>query len=487
MKRRFNYRFILKTLGFLLIIEALFMLLTAFVAFYYKEIAGDSFLLASGITLASGIVFRLIGIETEEHFIGKREGFLLVTLTWIVLSAFGMIPYLHSGVISNITDAFFETISGFTTTGATILTDVSSVPNGFLFWRNITQWIGGIGIVVFALALLPMIGGNASFLYDAETTGIAHERFQPRVTQVAKRIWFIYIGLTLFFFLLLWAGPMAGFDAVCHAMTALACGGYSTQSDSIGFWDSAYIEYVMIFAMFVGGMNFTLLYFFFKGKPKRLLIDEEFKWYIAICVIVTIIIAGSLLINGNIAEIEKSFRISLFMVVSMVTSSGFVIPGFYDQGAFYMFISAILCLFCACAGSTSGGMKIVRLIVLSKNAMNQFKLQVHPNAILPVRINGNVVPIDMVTKVLAFIFLYLATLLVGVLVLSFSGMGFEESIGTSIACVSNIGTGLGEHIEDGHFADIPTFSKWFCGLLMLTGRLELFTVLSLFMPSFWKK
>lgn len=487
MKRKFNYRFILKTLGFLLIIEALFMLLTAMVAFHYKEVAGDSFLLASGITLVSGIVFRLLGIEHEEHYIGKREGFLLVTLTWIILSAFGMIPYMHSGVITDITDAFFENISGFTTTGATIIEDISDVPNAFLFWRNITQWIGGIGIVVFALALLPMIGGNASFLYDAETTGISHERFQPRVTQVAKRIWIIYIGLTAFIFLLLWAGPMNGFDAVCHAMTALACGGYSTQAESIGFWDSAYIEYIMIIAMFIGGTNFALLYFCINGKPKRLIADEEFKWYVGICLVVALIIAASLLYGGKIVGIEKSFRTSLFMVVSMVTSSGFVIPGFYSNGAFYMFICSILCLFCACAGSTSGGMKIVRLMVLAKNAKNQFKLQVHPNAILPVRINGGVIPFDMVTKVLAFIFLYLATLLVGVLVLSFSGMGFVESIGTAIACVSNIGTGIGTNIQDGLFAGIPTFSKWFCGFLMLVGRLELFTVLSLFMPAFWKK
>lgn len=487
MRRSFNYKFILKTLGYLLFIEALFMLITAIVGFYYNEAAGDSFLVASGITLIGGIIFRLLGIEHEKHHVGKREGFLLVSLTWVVLSFFGMTPYIHSGVMSNMTDAYFETISGFTTTGATILTDVSSIPKGFLFWRNITQWIGGIGIVVFALALLPAIGGNASFLYDVETTGITHERFRPRVTQVAKRIWAIYISLTFVFFLLLWAGPMTGFDAACHAMTALACGGYSTQSDSIGFWNSAYVEYIMIIAMFIGGTNFSLLYFALNGKPKKLIQDEEFRWYLGICLIVTLVLGFLLLFQDKIEGFEKAFRTSLFMVVSMVSSSGFVVPDFYNQGAFYMFISAILCLFCGCAGSTSGGMKVVRLIVMSKNALNQFKQQVHPNAILPLRINDKVVPVDVVTKVLAFIFLYLGTLLVGVLVLSLSGMGFEESIGTSIACVSNIGTGLGQHIEDGHFADIPAFSKWFCGFLMLTGRLELFAVLSLFMPSFWKK
>lgn len=483
----FNYRFILKTIGFLLIIESLFMLLSAIVSFYYHEKSGDAFLMAASITIGTGIILRLVGIEPYARAIGKRESFFVVALTWVILSAFGMLPYYLSGVIPDISNAYFETMSGFTTTGSTIITDVESVPKGLLFWRNLTQWIGGIGIVVFALALLPMIGGNASFLYDAEATGIVHERFRPRVTQVAKRLWVIYISLTGIVCLFLWAGPMNLFDSVCHAMSALSTGGYSTKQDGIAFWDSAYLEYVMIVAMFVGGINFSLLYFFFKGSPKRLLKDEEFRWYAGICVCFISVIALSLIFSGKIPYVEEAFRTSTFVVVSMITTTGFVEPGYIHWGSFYIFATTLLMLFCACAGSTSGGMKMVRLVVLVKNALNEFKLQVHPNAILPVRLNGSVVSMEIVTKILAFIFLYLGILIISFLVLSFSGLDFEESIGAAVSCMGNVGTGLGESAITGHFAEIPTFSKWYLCFLMLTGRLELFTVLSLFMPAFWKR
>lgn len=486
-RRKFNYRFVMKTIGFILIIESLFMMFSAIISFYWHEWSADSMLLSSAITFFSGIFIRLVGTDDYDHPIGKRESFLTVTLTWVALSAFGTLPFYISGAIPDISNAFFETMSGFTTTGATILTNIDEMPRGLLFWRSITQWVGGIGIIVFALAILPIVGGNASVLYDAESTGIVRDRFRPRITQVAKRLWMTYIFVTGVLAILLWLGPMDFFDSVCHALTTMSTGGYSTKQASIAYWNSPYIEYVLSIFMFIGGVNFSLIFFMLKGVPKKLLKDEEFRWYGVICLFFTIAIAVGLFISGQIGNMEESFRISLFQVVSTITTTGFSSASYMGWGAFYIFMICILMLFCACAGSTSGGVKIVRIIVLFKNAINEFKRQVHPNAVLPVRLNGQVIPIDIVTKVLAFLFLYIGILIFSFIVLSVSGMNFEESIGAAISCMGNVGPGLGEMGYSGHFDSVPTFSKWYLSFIMLTGRLELFTVLSLFMPAFWRK
>jgi trk system potassium uptake protein TrkH len=483
----FNFRFVLKALGFLLLIESLFMMTAAIVAFYYHDSSGDAILASCAITLVCGMVLRLIGFQEYERPIGKRESFLLVALTWVVLSAFGMLPYYLSGVLPDVSNAFFETMSGFTTTGSSTITNVDMAPRGILFWRSLTQWIGGIGISVFALALLPILGGNASFLYDAETTGITHDRFRPRVTQVAKRLWATYLLITGILAVLLYIGPMDMFDSVCHAMATLSTGGYSTKQASIAYWDSPYLEYVISLFMFIGGVNFSLIYFAFQGRPQKMFKDEEFRWYFFIALSFVALVAVCLFFSGTISDVEKSFRTSLFQIVTLMTTTGFYTADYTDWGAFYSLVACLLMLFCACAGSTSGGIKIVRLIILCKNALNEFKLQVHPNAILPVRLNDTVVPVEVVTKMLAFMFLYLAILVFSFLVLSFTGMGFEETVGSAVSCMGNVGPGLGSLSPRGHFADIPDFSKWYLSFLMLTGRLELFTVLSLFMPAFWRR
>lgn len=482
----FNYRFVLKTIGFLLITESLFMMAATVVSYYSHEIAGDAILISSTITFFAGAFLRLAGTEDYTKPIGKRESFLMVAMSWIILSAFGMLPFYFSGAIPSISNAYFETISGFTATGATILTDIESMPKGLLFWRSITQWMGGLGIVVFVATILPM-GGNASVLYDAEVTGIGYDHFRPRISQIAKRLWIVYIFLTCILIFLLWLGPMNIFDSVCHAFTTISTAGFSTKQDSIAHWDSAYIEYVITLFMFIGGINFPLIYFFMKGDLKKLLKNEEFRWYVLIIVVFVSIIAIGLYSSGKIEGVERTFRTSLFQVVSMLTTTCFSTENFMNWGAFYQFVVVIFMLFGACAGSTAGGIKIVRIIILFKNSINEFKRQVHPNAILPIRLNERVISIDIVTKVLAFIFLYLGILIVSCLLLSLSGMGFENSLGAAISCIGNVGGGLAEIGHNGHFSDVPTASKWYLCFLMLTGRLELFTVLSLFMPAFWKR
>ncbi len=484
--RNFNFRFVLKTIGFLLIIESVLLMLSAVVSFYYHENAsGDAFLISASVTLVTGMMLRLLGVEVREKRISKREGFLVVTLSWVVMSAFGMLPFYLSGVIPSFSDAYFETMSGFTTTGCTIIPDVDSVPLGLLFWRSLTQWVGGLGIIVFALAVLPIIGGNASFLYDAETTGIVHDRFRPRITQIAKRLLVTYVLLTLLVVFLLWLGPMNLFDSVCHALATISTGGFSTKQASIAYWNSSYTEYVVAIFMLIGGINFSLLYFLFNGKFRKILEDEEIRWYVGIYLVFTVIIFGGLYTSGKIDTGEGAFRTSMFQVVSAITTTGFSTANFTDWGPFYAFLIYALMLVCACAGSTSGGIKVIRIVVLIKNAVNEFKRQVHPNAILPVRINKHVLPVDVVTKILAFIFLYLVILFISFLVLSFTGVGFEDSITASVSCMGNVGLGSIGNAND--FANLTDIAKWFLSFLMLTGRLELFTVLSLFMPAFWKK
>lgn len=462
-------------------------MIASLLSLYWGEACSDAILISAGVTFLAGLLLNVLGTEEYEESVGKRESFFVVALSWTLMSAFGMLPYYLSGEISNISDAYFETMSGFSSTGATILEDIEAMPRGLLFWRSLTQWIGGVGIIVFALVLLPMVGGNASVLYEAEATGIVRQRFRPRIGQMAKRLFLSYLLLTVILMVLLWLGPMNLFDAVCHGLTGISTGGFSTKQDSIGYWDSAYVECVLGVFMFVGGVNFALIYYLLQGMANKLVKDEEFKWYVAICGIFIFVIGATLFISGTMSNVGDAFRTSFFHVISTITTTSFTTQDYTGWGSFYIFAFSLLMPFCACAGSTSGGMKIVRLIVLCKNAINEFKRQVHPSAVLPIRLNGNVVSTDVVTKILAFTFLYFSIIAFSLLVFSLSGMNFIESLGSSISCISNIGIAFdGQGMTTG-FADAPTFSKWYMCLLMLTGRLEIFTVLSLFIPGFWKK
>ena len=427
-----NVRFIVKMLGVMFILETFFMLAATVVAFLYRGSDVYPLLISSGILFGTGFLFYSMGFKANEHSAGRREGMLIVTLTWILFSLFGMLPFYIGGYIDNVTDAFFETMSGFTTTGSTILTNIEALPKGILFWRSLTQWQGGIGMVVFTVALMPIFGGGASQMFDAETPGITHERFRPRITQVAKRLWGVYVFLTLFLVGLLWAGPMNLYDAVNHAFTAISTGGYSTKNASIAYWNSSYIEYVITIFMFIGATNMTLVYFCFNGNVKKLIKDEEFR-------------------------------------------------------PFFWFIALILMFICGCAGSTCGGLKMGRFVILTKNLSNEFKKQTHPHAVIPVRMNGHVVSGDIVHRVLAFVFAYITLIVVSCLALSLDGMGFSEAIGAAVSAISNVGPGLGTLGPVSNFADVPTVSKWFLSFLMLTGRLEIFTVLTILVPGFWKQ
>lgn len=484
----FNWKFIFKVLGFIIVIESLFLFLSAGISAYYKEWDTPYLLISAGIALIPGILFILFGSKEKINFVGKREGFVAVSLTWLLFCIFGMVPYYISGAIPSLTDAFFETMSGLTTTGSSILTDVESMPKGLLFWRSLTQWLGGMGVIVFSLALLPLIGGGATQLFEAETTGVTQDKFRPRVAQISKRLWMIYAGLTIAVIILLNIGPMDTFDSICHGLTTISTGGYSTKSNSIAYWNSAYIENVIIIFMLIGSINFSLLYFCFKGKFKKVIKNEELQWFFLIVIIATIIISF-FIIKNNVFDknISTSIRDVLFQVVSTISTTGFMTNDFITWEPFYWVIFLILMVICGCAGSTSGGMKTIRIVILAKNTINEFYKQIHPKAVFPVRVSGIALPLEIVQRVVSFVFLFILIIILSWLILALSGMGFDEALGAAITAISNVGPGLGANGPSGNFAEIPVFAKWYMSFLMLVGRLEIFTILILFTPAFWKE
>ena len=457
-----NVRFIIKMLGLMFILETLFMLAATAVAFLYEGDDFYPFLQSSGIMFGTGVLFTLIGLRANEHTAGRREGMLTVTLTWALFSLLGMLPFYLGGYIDNVTDAYFETMSGFTTTGSTILADIEALPHGILFWRSLTQWQGGIGMIVFTVALMPIIGGGATHKLDAETPGITHERFRPRVTQVAKRLWGVYLFLTIVLIGLLWAGPMDLYDAVNHALTCISTGGYSTKNASIAYWNSDYVEYIITIFMFVGATNITLVYFFFNGKLKKVFTDEETRWFFWFVLIITAMSVAWIMYKGIVDDFGTAFRLAVFQVVSLVSTCGFVTVDYISWGPFFWLLALVLMVVCGCAGSTCGGLKMGRFVIHA--------------------VSG-----DIVHRVLAFAFAYIALIFVSCMVLMIDGMGFEETIGAAISSISNIGPGLGSLGPAGNYADVPTVSKWFLSFLMMVGRLEIFTVLTILLPGFWKQ
>lgn len=485
---RINFKLISRIFGILLLIESFFMLLSGGVALLYREHDLMAFIISTLATAATGglLIFKS---RTYENHIGKREGFFIVAFAWVLFSLFGMLPFLISGSIDSVTDSFFETMSGFTTTGATVLNNIDELPHGVLFWRSLMQWLGGMGIIVFTIAVLPMFSSGGLQLFNAEVPGLTHDKIRPRIQHTAKRLWAIYLLVTMICATCLWLGPMNMFDAICHAFTTVSTGGCSTKQASIAYWDSAYIEYVVSFFMFFSGTNFTLVYFLLTGKGDRFGKDEEFRWYVSIVLIFTLLFMAAFWFTGQATGLESTFRTSLFQVLTIITTTGFagINSNYVAWGPIFWVLTLMIMGLGASAGSTSGGIKVIRIMVLLKNTVNELYRQIHPKAIVPVRINKHVLSFDLVSKVLAFIFVYILLSIISILLLVILGLDFSTAIGSVITCIGNVGPGLGETGPAGNFAIVPPLGKWFLSFLMLVGRLELFTVLVLFTPGFWKK
>jgi len=481
-----NLRFIVKMLGMMLLLESFFLLSATGVAFWYGGDDRYPFLISSCIMLGTGFILWLIGRNASQMYTGRRESSLAVVLTWLMLTGLGMLPFIFGGYITDIADAFYETMSGFTTTGTSTIDNVEALPHGILFWRSLIQWQGGVGIIVFTVALLPIVGGGANQLFDAEMSGIMHEHFLPRITQIAKRFFGIYLLITLILTLLLWAGPMDFFDAVNHAMTTVSSGGYSTKNNGVEYWNSPYVYYIITFFMFVAASNFTLIYFLFKGNGSKIVKSEELRYLAAFIIVPALLMTGLLFYANSSADLEQVFRTTLFQVTALITTTGFVSADYSAWGSIFTMIALILMTVCGCAGSTAGGLKMGRFIILLKNTKNEFKKLTHPNAILPVRMSGQVIPEHIVQRVQTFAFIYLGLIIIGSAVLLIDGEKFEEAVGLAVSAIGNVGPALGQY-SNGITSELSDLAKWTLSFLMIVGRLEIFTVLALFLPGFWKR
>ncbi len=483
---RFNYKVILNILGILLVLNGCFMFLCIPFSLYYGE--GDlvAISMSAGITIVSGLILWLATRKNRSKELRKREGYLVVTAGWLTMSFFGSLPYVLSGSIPDLTNAFFETLSGYSTTGATILTDIESVHKGILFWRSLTQWIGGMGIIVLTVAILPILGIGGMQLFVAEAPGISPDKLQPRIKETAKRLWLIYLGLTGVETVLLWVGGMDFYDAINHGLTTMATGGFSTKNASIAHFASPFIQYVIIAFMFLAGTNFTMTYFGLHVNFRKVLRNEEFRYYLGFCLTISVVV-GVIIFGLGHDSFEKSMRDALFNVVSIITTTGYVTHDYTAWTSFLTLLFFIMMFFGASAGSTAGGVKIVRHIILIKNSILELKRQVHPAAVIPVRFNGKAVTQDITFNILAFIMIYISIFAFGSIIMGILGLDFMTAIGSVATCLGNIGPGVGTVGPVDNFAHLPSAGKWFLAFLMLLGRLELFTVLILFTPYFWRK
>lgn len=484
-------------MGLLLLCNGGFMLIAALFSLMYQDGVTLDIFLASITTIVTGVLF-MVATRKHKKEVQRKEGYIIVTFGWIVLSLSGMLPYLFTGAIPGVTNAFFETISGYTTTGASIVDDIEALPEGILLWRSLTHWIGGMGIIVLAIAILPLLGIGGMQLFAAEAPGPSAEKLHPRITDTAKRLWLIYVGYTAAETLLLSVAGMSFFDAINHSLSTLSTGGFSTKNASLAFWnDNPAIQYIVMFFMFLAGTNFVLSYFAFKGKVQRILKDEEFKYYISFILIFTIMVAAMIYTQANVPVSdyhpmvlgagESSWRHALFQVIAVITTTGFVTADFTSWTPFLTILFFGLFFLGGSAGSTAGGIKVMRHLLIIKNGLLEFKRTLHPNAIIPVRYNNKTIKEHIVYNIIAFFVLYMLLFIIGALVLGAMGIDFMSAIGGAASSLGNVGPALGSLNPLSNFNGLPDAGKWWCGFLMLAGRLELFTVLILLTPYFWKR
>ena len=482
-----NFRIISKIIGSLLFIEAFFMAWCVAISFSYAEDDGMAFLISMLITFGSAFIFLMMG-RKAENALSRHDAYVVVTAVWVIFSFFGMFPFLIHGCITNVTDAYFETISGFTTTGASILDDVEILPHGILFWRSLTQWIGGLGIVFFTIAILPSLVGGSVKVFAAEATGPIKAKMHPRLSTTAKWIWTIYLLLTIGCGLSYWTAGMNWFEALNYSMTTTATGGFAIHNESTEYFHSPTIDYISITFQFLSGINFTLLYIsIIKMRLKTLFTNSEFKLYISVVVGATLWIMYLLLTRMDY-DLERAFRCALFQVVSFMTTTGMFNEDAGTWPHITWVILGVVMYLGACAGSTSGGFKCIRGVMLLKVIRNNFRQILHPNAVLPVKVNGINIQQSKLVALFAFFSLTMLMTLVTATIMIVAGIDNTNAITIALSCVSNVGPTLGTQIGPVmSWSILPEHIKWILCPLMLMGRLEIMTVLVLFTRNFWKE
>lgn len=491
-----NWKLIAKILGFLLYIEAGLMMLCQGVCWLYGE-GIRAFIPPIIISLALGTAGAVVGYQSGTKM-GRKDGYIVVSIVWVLFTLIGMLPFLLDGHVPDVASAFFETMSGFTSTGATIIDDLDSMPKGLLFWRSLTQWIGGIGIVFFTIAVLPAFGVGEVKLFAAESTGPLHDKVHPRISVAARWIGGVYVVLTILCIIALMVCGMGAFDAVNYAFCTTATGGYGTHSALLGdYYNSPAIEYVLIFFMFVSGINYTLIYYtILKGKVKKFFSDAELRAYLIIALGASFLCAGILAWNDTAHDVEAALRHGFFTVISLQTTTGLATVDYTVWPVQLMPVLLFVMFAGASSGSTSGGFKCVRLSIIYRVLKNEFTHILHPRAVTPVRMNGNIVPTAVVQTLLGFVALFVCSLFLGAFVLALSGVDpndvhpnfdYYEAFGIAMSSISNVGPGMGYYGPVHSWAILSPVAKMVCSFLMLIGRLEIFPIMLLFTRSFWKK
>ncbi len=483
-----NGRVICKVLAKLLFLEAFLLLISWGVGILYHEnvhaVYGFPMLIAVGL----GGLLRLIGLRSDNQ-VNRRDGYVIVLLTWLSFSLIGMLPFIFGHYVNcGVVDACFEAISGFTTTGATILTNIDTLPRSILFWRSLTHWIGGLGIVIFTIAFLPSLGSNNLKLFTAESTGMSQDRIHPRVSTTARWLWMVYLMLTAACTLSLWIAGMSFFDAINHAFSTLATGGFSTHQDSILYFKSPLIEYILIVFMFLGSINFTLFYLsLFKRQWKDLFRDEELRFYACLLGGVTLIITLILIfVQGQ--AVEMAFRHTLFTLLSFESTTGFITCDYMLWPPMVWILMLLLMAVGGCAGSTAGGLKCVRLLSFYKILQSEFKIMLHPKAVVPPCVNHTPLPLPVIQRLLAFVFAYMVIILVGTFFIASQGVPLLDALSIAMSTFSNAGPTVGHELGAyDSMAVLPDSVKWACCGIMLLGRLEIFSLILPLTPAFWRK
>ncbi len=481
-----RWQYLSKIIGILVILLGLSMVVPAVCSLFYRDGSFISILISMGVSILSGGGLYLSTRKTEIEYINQREGMAIVAMGWTIIGLFGAFPFYFGGACPAFTDAFFESVSGFTTTGSSILTHIEGVSKSLLLWRSLIQWLGGMGIIVLSLAILPFLGVGGMQLFKAEVPSPVPDKLTPRLTDSAKILWVVYIGISIAEVIFLLFGGMTFYDALCHTLTTLPTGGFSTKNASVAHYDSAYIDYVIAIFMVLAGINFSLHYQMLRGKTLIFWRDSECRFFLLLCLGFTLLIAIN--IHGTVYHsVGKAFQYSFFQVVSLVTTTGYATAD-YEQWPGLSQVLLFLCMFIgASAGSTGGGMKIARIMVAFKYCYRELFTLIHPHSVSQVKMNGVVIPNHVLRSIMGFLALYMGIFVISSIAVAAMGVDMVTAFSSVAACIGNIGPGFGDVGPVDNFAAMPGAAKWLLSWCMLLGRLEIYTVIILFVPAFWKK
>ena len=485
IKAKINFFLLLHFVSLVMVFESIFILFSVVVALIYKESTVTNLFYTFLVTLIGGIILNILTKKQRGEEPTRKESFIIVSISWVILGLVGTVPYLVTQSIPHFTNAFFESISGFTTTGSSILSDIEALPKSILFWRAETHWIGGMGIIVLVVAIMPFLQINGIYLFYSEISSVTDEKISTKIRYAARNLWLVYIGLTAIETLLLYIGKMPLFDSICHSFATVATGGFSTQNDSIAGY-SPYIQYVITIFMLLSGINFALHVLSLRGKMRNALKNEELRLYLTIILVIGLSITGILYFKMHNMTIEQAFRDSFFQVVSIITATGFATADYLQWPVQAILLIALLMLIGASSGSTGGGVKVIRHVISLKKIRHSFQNLISPNRVYVLRYNGTAVNPEYVSGVLAFIIFYYLILAVSTLIMMAFGQDAATSFGASATCMGGIGPGFGAVGPVSNFLHLPEGAKYFLAFLMVIGRLEIYSVLIIFTRSFWR-